>query len=386
MAEAETKSTKRIAALDALRGFALFGVLLTNIFLFNTTSHQFDSYYAQFTDGVNQGITLAIKFLFRSRFYPIFAFLFGLGLGLQFKARAATGRATPFLIRRLLVLLLLGTIHYIFIWDGDILLEYALAGFMIVALARLDKNQVLAVTILVYVLHSLYVYYHLVAEAVLSAPAISDQTSAVVELPYAALVQKRALGIFSSMFSFENLLFNVKIFSFIAFGLYVSKAYNFAAFEKHREWWKKAWLWLLLIRVLLAVFTYSFTLAGITGGGVREIVSFANFFINPALYVIGFLILFYSTIGNKLLAPLAAVGRMTLTNYIMQTLVLSLLFYGYGFGYYQRLQPFQYLLLGFFFFLLQVAGSMLWLKWHKQGPLERLWRSITTYGSKQNQH
>jgi uncharacterized protein len=103
---------------------------------------------------------------------------------------------------------------------------------------------------------------------------------------------------------------------------------------------------------------------------------FASLFIFPA-YVAAILLILQKRIGKKVLAPLAYAGRMALTNYLSQTLILITLFYGYGFGYFNRFSLAQGILLTLSLFLLQVLWSNLWFRKFKFGPLEWLWRGLT---------
>lgn len=366
---------QRIIAIDALRGFALLGVLITNIFLFNTDSLSFNAFYSQFGDTVNQAAFLVIKYLFRGRFYPIFSFLFGLGLGLQYIRGNENGTSRMLLLSRLLVLMLFGVVHNIFIWDGDILLRYALAGLFVVFVAPFNKAILLASAISLYAFHSAYSFYYYGSSEITSTALMDIPAASYQHLAYTKIVFLRLQTLFPAMLNIPNIMYMVKFLAFMLFGLYTSKRYNFLNFKGHLHFWKRVWLGLLLIRLAFAAITY-FTMDSAVGEAIAITLSFFNFSLNPTLYLIGFLIFVHTSFGSRLLPAFSAVGKMSLTNYIMQTAILSLVFYGYGLGFYQRWLPYQYLLFAVFLFALQVATSIFWLRRHKQGPLEAFWRSL----------
>jgi uncharacterized protein len=122
-----SQATDRIQDIDILRGFALFGVVLVNVFYFNIPSAYFDSYYSKFSDPVNEIIFHGLNWFFSGKFYPIFSFLFGLGFAIQFM-RSHQKAVNPyrFLVRRLTILLIFGLAHIVLVWEEDILFMQSL--------------------------------------------------------------------------------------------------------------------------------------------------------------------------------------------------------------------------------------------------------------------
>src|SRR3954471_6578005 len=123
----------RIEAVDAVRGVALFGVLIVNL----VTEFRV-SIFQQFlaSTACSEADRLAERIVavgFESKAFCLFSLLFGVGLAIQFDRLSATGRPLYWLARRLAVLLAFGLVHLLFIWNGDILTEYALAGFAVLA-------------------------------------------------------------------------------------------------------------------------------------------------------------------------------------------------------------------------------------------------------------
>jgi uncharacterized membrane protein YeiB len=136
---------ERIHALDALRGIALLGILMVNMAFFKRLSTLQQIPPAEsLAQPIDQTAFLLIQALFTAKFYPIFAFLFGLGFALQMERLQARGvNPTGIMLRRLLVLLAIGALHGLFIWTGDVLLIYALSGMALLLFARLSSRAVL---------------------------------------------------------------------------------------------------------------------------------------------------------------------------------------------------------------------------------------------------
>ncbi len=127
-----TALQERIALLDVLRGFAIFGILLFNMSFFSAPLY-LEMAGMEWGSGIGDRATeLLIRFFIQGKFYSLFAFLFGLGFAVQMLRAEAKGvRFGPLYRRRLLALLLIGLVHAYLIWMGDILTIYALLGFLL---------------------------------------------------------------------------------------------------------------------------------------------------------------------------------------------------------------------------------------------------------------
>jgi uncharacterized protein len=136
---------ERIHALDVLRGIALLGILMVNMGSFKGLSTlELFPRAESLAQPIDQAAFLLIHALFTAKFYPIFAFLFGLGFALQMERLQARGvNPTGIMLRRLLVLLAIGALHGLFVWTGDVLLAYALCGMLLLLFARLSPRAVL---------------------------------------------------------------------------------------------------------------------------------------------------------------------------------------------------------------------------------------------------
>ncbi|MFN7141269.1 MAG: DUF418 domain-containing protein [Limisphaerales bacterium] len=125
---------ERIELLDVLRGFSLFGILLVNMALFSYPSYYLFAGVRPGTMAIDLWADQIVQFFAAAKFYPLFSFLFGVGIALQLLRAEARGRsfAGPHL-KRMLVLLLIGIIHAFLIWEGDILMAYAIGGIILMA-------------------------------------------------------------------------------------------------------------------------------------------------------------------------------------------------------------------------------------------------------------
>ncbi len=127
-----TTGPERVASLDVLRGFAILGILLVNMAVFNSPLFYFLADIQLWPGTLDSAVRLFIRFFAESKFYSMFSFLFGLGFCIQMeRARERGGRFGGVYVRRLVVLLLLGQAHAHLIWNGDILTFYAVLGFVL---------------------------------------------------------------------------------------------------------------------------------------------------------------------------------------------------------------------------------------------------------------
>ena len=151
-----TSDTERVAILDVLRGFALYGVLLANLVWLTTDLVLTDVRLQQLPTAAIDPIARAlVAFFIDGKFYTLFAFLFGLGFSLQMQRAGTRGTSiVPVYIRRLFVLIVIAVIHIVLIWYGDILLMYASLGFVLLLFRRARPTLMLVMLALVLALFS----------------------------------------------------------------------------------------------------------------------------------------------------------------------------------------------------------------------------------------
>ena len=155
------KSTKRIAELDVLRGFALFGILMVNILGMNCGFTYFQDWTEEQTGTLSESSLFIIDNFFHSKFFPIFSLLFGIGIALQIERSKTTQQQQfSFFVKRFGSLFLFGILHILFIWSGDILHLYALIGFLIYLLYKGSAKLLLWSSIIIF----LFPYYQEIAD------------------------------------------------------------------------------------------------------------------------------------------------------------------------------------------------------------------------------
>jgi uncharacterized protein len=382
-ATAAIPPSDRIDAIDAVRGFALFGVLAVNLvtefrvsifqqFLANEPSPKgWDSIAESF-----------VSFALESKAFSLFSILFGIGLAMQFERLSRRGRPYYLLTRRLIVLLGFGLIHLIFVWNGDILTEYALAGLLILPLLALPRGVLAALALCLFVLY---------AALPMLPPLVAWPSAATLTSHVALANHVYSTGTYPEVWRLNvdelPLLLPLHVFVFprtlalFVFGAFIWRTGILKRAADHR-------------RLFLGV-----ALAGIFAGlGLTEASDSQAFerwgFIGGALSAMSPIVLAagYASViisisqikgTHRFLAPFAAVGRMAFTNYILQSVIFGFIFFGYGIGLLGRLGAGPALVIGIVVYATQACFSVAWLKRFRFGPLEWLWRTLM-YGQPQS--
>lgn len=321
--EAAAPGRPRIAALDVIRGFALCGILLANI---KPIAHRGGTVPVTEPDGAAPDLAW-LGLLVDQRFFPIFSLLFGIGFSLLLEA---AGRRVPRpripLLRRLLFLLALGLIHLSLLWQGDILTIYAVVGLAVLLPASLLPRWAVAG----------------IAAVLLAAPLALGGNG--VPLVPGLLLLGCALTRYGVIDRLEG---SVRVPA--ALGLVFAVAAVPAA-------------WMQSTTPMGGpAFNLWFALAGLlTAGG----------------YVCGLLLLLRTPLRPALLAIFTPLGRMALTHYLSATVLVLAASRLIGGSPHAWSSP-TILLLAGTILTLQWLASTLWLRRHRQGPLEWLWRWAT---------
>jgi uncharacterized protein len=393
--------TERILEIDILRGFALLGILMVNIWLY---SHPLQIIFLPkeyiFTR-LDHWADWFIHFFAESKFYSLFSFLFGLGFSIQLLR--ATERGTSFLgkyLRRLLILLIFGLLHAIFVWVGDILSIYAILGLVLI-LFRKAKPKTLLVWIIVllglamiFQLFGTFLYQFGINHPVLSAQVRQSlaESRARYLTQIAGAFQVYGQGTFGAITrqrlvdfrlgATNNVTSSLNIFVMFLIGFYFGRRRIFQEIENHLGFFKRLLVWCGLIGIGLNV------IYATVGADLSPLnLDYSFFFVSccrvigaPALslfFVASITLLCRRTLWKKILRYLAAAGRMALSNYLFQSIIFTLIFYGYGLRYFGQLNRAASLLITVIFWLLQLCLSRLWFKWFRYGPFEWIWRSLT---------
>jgi len=397
------QAQERIEILDVIRGFALLGILIANMPSFNSPAHYFEVIGKDMWTGFWDTITYSFISLFiQGKFYVMFSFLFGLGFAIFYeRAKAKTTRSILLFYRRLFILLLIGLVHAFFIWSGDILVTYALFGFLLpLFFNRKPKTLLIWAVALFCVLilwTALVIGLMALMNMVKEGTTVDIMQSVVTDMESRAESSLHAYsqGTFAeimtqrtsdTLFALSQTLYVglFMVFPLFLLGLYVGKRAVFQNIETNLTLIKTTWKWSLAIglpmsivqficRNLMAADLFSFysvlhTVAAIFGG-----TGLCLFFMTSIV------LLCQDKKWSLKLKPLASMGRMSLSNYLLQSIICTAIFYSYGLGLYGKVGPALGLVLTLAIFTIQVFISTYWFKRYQFGPIEWVWRCFT-YG------
>ena len=394
-----TGATERIPIVDLLRGFALLGIAVVNIAPGSTPVYALLVDLQLWTGPADRLATALIRFLAEGKFYPLFSFLFGLGFAIQQERAEAPGvRFGRLYARRLGALLLIGLVHAFGIWYGDILVLYALLGFVLLLFFRRRAPR----TLLIWAGISLLMPILLTAALLgLGGPpdeaAAEEYAAPLRELAeesiraysrgtFAEIMAQRARDVIFIYVSFP--FFAPNVLAMFLLGLYAARRGILRDVPTHLGLIRAVWRWGLALGLLGgAVYTVTSELSQRAVPSALALAGSVAFGIGgPALglaYAAGLVLLVqrHPAWGERL-APLAAAGRMALTNYLLQSVVATTVLYSYGPGLYGTIGPALGLGLAAAIYVAELALSVWWLNHFRFGPAEWLWRSLT-YGHPQ---
>jgi uncharacterized protein len=388
---------ERIQIIDVLRGFALFGILQVN--------------WPDWEGSLGR----VLDFLVDDKMRTIYSLLFGIGFGIQLIRAQEKGR--PFLVRyawRALLLLVIGGAHFVLIWSGDIVRFYALMSFLLLLFARARPSVLIvaaALSLALDVTPNLpgkrnqpfltranpeladrqQVDQQNLQEhrATYAAKAIAgDNGEGYRQLVRARWFQLREQLSERSIYLFAN---DLQLLSLFLVGLFVAKKRILHEPERHRRLLR----WTLIVGLSVGLFANLYNgfgdiiearhvpllslipMDGIGGNIAYEV---GNYFLAMG-YVAGvtLLVLNFDRVRSAAAAMLAPVGRMGLTNYLMQSVILTLLLDGRGLGLGPSLPTWWRQLVLEIVFVVQIAYSRWWFEHFQYGPVEWAWRSLTWF-------
>lgn len=357
----------RLIALDVLRGFALFGVLLVNMLDFSGSALRANTIGIR-GNLLDQTVDIAIVFFAVTKFYLLFSFLFGVGFAVQMRRMEAKGQPfVGFYLRRLLVLFLIGMAHAILLWDGDILRLYALAGVLLLLMRHIPTRMLFGLAAAILLAGLLYFA---------TTDSLQEVSTSTAEEGI-ALYQQGSYGELVAYRTRQGTVLDIQIPMVLVMflvGLVVGRSGWLDQPEQYqpilRRWWQGALAFGLFANGLM-LYGYEAQVMAWVSLGVHlgaPALSFA--------YACGILL------HIEKLRWLAPVGQMALTNYLSHSLICTTLFYGYGFGLYDRLSATATAGLVVVIFGSQILLSQWWMSHFQFGPMEWLWRSLT-YGQLQ---
>nr|WP_306798609.1 DUF418 domain-containing protein [Oceanobacillus saliphilus] len=315
---------------------------------------------------------------FQASFYTLFSILFGFGIQLL-KDRLVERKIDvySFLVRRLIILIGFGMVHAFVIWHGDILLSYGLIGLLLLLFLKLRDSYLLIWGALFLVgsvgLLSLAMYH--------TRHYLGGYNEAIIAQAMENYQSTSMLVIWSQNYSdwtYANsglgyLFLTAVLLPLFLFGMYIARKRWLHEPEKHQAVLKKVWVVSLIVFLTFKWGPYLFGnpiwfsyMQDNIGGTASAL-----------FYIVSITFLAKSGMGSKLIRPFIPVGRMALTNYLLQSVISFILFYGVGFGLYGSIRPATGIALAVVIFTVQVFFSKWWFTRFRFGPVEWIWRSLT---------
>jgi len=394
--------TERSDILDILRGFALLGVLLDNVFGFtgwgflNQASRESLSTWP--ADGI---LGMCEQVFINGKFYSLFSLLFGIGFSIILLRNEQRGiNPLKVFYRRLLILLVIGAGHLLLLWEGDILVLYVLIGFILPLFRKCsDKTLLIGAAMLIaspilFDIASVIFHYKNGSFLEAIAQSVDKKTGIPIDDTYADYLFKEGAGwkewrnwqASGYLYRYSYILDSnriPKVLGMFLLGFYAGRKMIYANLENYISVFKKLRLWGFVIGIPAAIVSVYFEF-------------FEKYIPNPiglvhtatyALSVVPLSLAYTSVIclrcvkkkGNIKLKVLAPLGRMALTNYLMQTILGIIIYYGVGLGFGGNIGPAIFIPVSLGIYIIQIIYSTWWLKYFNYGPMEWVWRMLT-YG------
>ncbi len=377
-----SKPSKRIAGLDILRGFALLGILLVNVLGFNASFFDFGGFYQNLPDDFQRSFYNVFISLTADKFIFLFSFLFGYGIYMQYeKTKKHPLRFSIFFIRRMLLLAVFGITHIVLLWAGDILFVYAIAGLVMLLFHKLRTRWLLLLSVFFY----FFIVFWLIAEVWIVLPNGMSSTCPecfnMAEQIYKAGNYFQCLNLrLEEYVAFRNIniiYYLTKVIGVVITGFIAGKFGFYQIITTKRK--RSGILMTIFIMIGIALY-FGFEKLVPSGSSYSNALYMLgyetmNFFVAGA-YMLIVLFLISFKFWSRILRPIALIGRMSLTNYLLQSVVLSFIFYGWGFGLFGHTNVILLVIIAILIYICQLFWTAIWLSYYKYGPLEKWWRNF----------
>ena len=431
----------RIQSLDVLRGIAVLAALIVSIWVFGGFSDEQQKQLLLQSKGWNYRVFGAIELLFNGKMRALIALVFGAAMLLFLTKQKEEGKEPPgdVFIKRQLWLILFGLVNAVLLlWTQDILFHLGVMGILLFPFIRLSHRGLLIAAILTTLIYSGKNYWNYTDDKkaynkyiTLTALEKKFEKDSVAKLQQGIVAKKDTLtklqkqdkkaweGTLASMkVDLKKDSANNKAMRKVDYG----KTWNYllpATQSREAQWTYRIGIWDFASMIFLGMLLYKIGffnnrfsrnrylligLIGVTGGlllgwyrlhyqqiALQDYVKYINRYALPhtfffpleravmALAYTSFVMWFLAAgILNGLWKAFAAVGKLALTNYFIQTIICTIFFYGYGMGYYGRLTQWQLYLFAAEVIMVQIALSVIWLKYYNYGPAEWLLRRLSS--------
>lgn len=376
----------RLAFIDSLRGFALFGVYWANLLLFAGFVFMTEEQRSSLRETpLDAGAEFLQLFFIENKFLGLFSLLFGISFWLFLsRAHSRGGAAASLFYRRIGWLFVIGLIHGWLLWCFDILRFYALWGLLLPLFIRMKPRRLLGCALFAAVL----------APALISGvrawlPAAPEAGPDLDAMTFAAFAHGAYGEVLAANWKYDwyltesigQIAYQLAIFGRLLLGLYAARRLDLWNLEAHRLQLRKIWR----VSALVGVAGSSvFALDLLQGNGV--LLSFARRLIVESghlgltlAYASGLALLFQNARWSRAIGLLAPLGRMALTWYLFQTVLGIWLFYGFAHGpaLMGRVTSGEIMMLCILGYVAQVVVAHVWMSRFRFGPAEWLWRTLT---------
>jgi len=376
---------QRDIAPDVLRGFALLGILVVNIQFMglNTVEGARGEWVSGFADG---SATFIIASIFAGKFYLIFSFLFGYSSNYIIRdERSNRGRW----VKRCFLLIAIGILHFTFLWHGDILFVYGLFGLLLIPFFfRADKTLkvwtrvifIATLTLILLVAALVYVAEKFFPEESAQTALISDLDNILKDGTFLEAIPARlevwAIALVSGLFLQGGLAFAAFLLGLrLARSKFLSSPIDE---EKNSKLIRRGLIFSAPVQILSAAILVRNEQSASPSEGIYLLALFASFVAAPLMSMV-YVGVIRKLVQEKphLVSWMMPAGKMSLTVYISQSILTSLIFGPWGLGLFQDLRTWQVLVLALAIWLLLVYLSAQWLKRFRQGPLESVVGTLT---------
>jgi uncharacterized protein len=390
----------RLHVLDVLRGLSLFGILQANVLVFSGLL--FMALVGDLTlSPLDEAVGFVIETLVHGKFYSLFSLLFGIGFHV-FLSRAGTrgAPAKPLFRRRLWLLLAAGFLHATLLWSGDILMLYAMVGFVLIPFHGLPSRTQLAwvaglvaVPVIAYaVMWGAGIPDPFGPPPVAPADSAPGATRAFDPLAfmmagfqggYLDVLQANLVSLVGRWMDLLITLRPPKVLAMFVLGLWIGQQGIVRNLDAHVGLLRRVAAWGLVLGVPLNVAGAWLVedatpyLPGSALGMAEVLIGAVGIPLLALGYAAGIALLMRSSAAARALMTFAPVGRMALTNYLLQSLICMFVFYGFGLGLYGQVGTAAASGIALLVFTIQVPLSRWWLARYQYGPAEWAWRRMT---------
>ncbi|MDQ0176340.1 DUF418 domain-containing protein [Bacillus chungangensis] len=376
------KSGTRIQVIDGIRGFSLIGILMANMLIFQFGIWGKEQLPLYSLPIIEEKAFQVIKIVFESSFIPIFTFLFGYGMiKMKESLERKDLKVKRYFARRSILLLILGLLHGTFLWEGDILLYYGINGLFLLMFLKRKKKTMLIWMSIAYILASLIGFANV---------GVTKDEKTKIENYAKETITIYGSGSYMEIMDHRNnadpiempeyfillslLLIPILSMPMFLFGMYAAKSEWFHEPNKHHSLYRRLAFLLIPIGIIfkcLPAFVSKHVLFKVIGTIGGDVLAIGYIFGLAAIYASGKL--------TFMLRWFESMGKISLTNYLMQTIICTTIFYGYGFGLFGKVGVIGGFFLAIIIFAIQVAASHWYLKRWRTGPVEKILRMWTNF-------